>query len=208
MSANVAVTKKNLLKGLWDNAGMLVVFVVMFVAISIFVPYFLTWRNMVGLALSVSMVGMVSSTMLFCLASGDFDLSVEAIVAFAGVTAAVLINQTGSIMIGVAGAVVSGVLIGFINGFIIARLRINALITTYAMQQIVRGVGFIVSAGGFSASAAAPSSESRYRSSSRYSFSSCSEFFSTGRPTDATPSPSAATRKPRGSRVSASTRSR
>ncbi len=147
MGANVAVTKKNLLKGLWDNAGMLVVFVVMFIAISIFVPYFLTWRNMVGLALSVSMVGMVASTMLFCLASGDFDLSVEAIVAFAGVTAAVLINQTGSILIGVAGAVVAGILIGFINGFIIARLKINALITTYAMQQIIRGVGFIVSAG-------------------------------------------------------------
>jgi L-arabinose transport system permease protein len=147
MSANETVAKKNVLKGLWDNAGMLVVFIVMFCAISLFVPFFFTWRNMIGLALSVSMVGMVSCTMLFCLASGDFDLSVEAIVAFSGVTAAVLINLTGSIVIGVAGAILSGVLIGLINGFIIARLKINALITTYAMQQIIRGVGFIVSAG-------------------------------------------------------------
>ena len=113
----------------------------------IFVPYFFTWRNMIGLGLSVSMVGMVACTMLFCLASGDFDLSVENIVAFSGVTAAVMINATGSIFLGVVSGILGGGLIGLINGTIIAKAKINALITTLAMAQIVRGLAFIVSGG-------------------------------------------------------------
>jgi len=135
------------LKGLWDNAGMLVVFIALFLGLSLFVDNFFTWVNMVGLALSVSSVGMVACTMLFCLASGDFDLSVESIVAFAGVLAAVVINHTGNVATGICAGILAGGAIGFFNGFVIAILRINALIATLASMQIVRGLGFIVSGG-------------------------------------------------------------
>jgi L-arabinose transport system permease protein len=40
-----------------------------------------------------------------------------------------------------------GALVGLTNGLVVARLRINALITTLATMQIVRGLGFIVSDG-------------------------------------------------------------
>ena len=126
---------------------MILIYLGLFIVLSIFVPYFFTVRNMVGLALSVSMVGMVAMTMLFALASGDFDLSVEAIVAFSGVTAAMVINSTGSIFIGIIAGILGGGLIGFINGIIIAKAKINALITTLAMMQIVHGLAFIVSGG-------------------------------------------------------------
>lgn len=142
--------EKKLLKmvrNLWENSGMLVIFILLFIVLSLFVPYFFTWRNMIGLGLSVSMVGMVACTMLFCLASGDFDLSVENIVAFSGVTAAVVINATGSIFLGVFAGILGGGLIGLINGTIIAKAGINALITTLAMAQIIRGLAFIVSGG-------------------------------------------------------------
>ena len=135
------------LKSIWEDSGMLVIFIVLFLLLSIFVPYFLTWRNMIGLGLSVSMVGMVSCTMLFCLASGDFDLSVENIVAFSGVTAAVVINSTNNVLFGIILGIVGGGLIGFFNGLVIAKGRINALITTLAMSQIVRGLAFIVAGG-------------------------------------------------------------
>jgi L-arabinose transport system permease protein len=126
---------------------MLIVFLFLFVVLSVFVPNFFTWPNMVGLALSVSMVGMVACTMLFCLASGDFDLSIEAVVAFSGVLAAVVIDATDSVVLGVALGVLAGGLVGLVNGTVIAKLRINALITTLATMQIVRGAGFIVSKG-------------------------------------------------------------
>ena len=86
--------------------------------------------------------------MLFCLASGDFDLSVASVIACAGVTTAVVINMTESLWIGVAAGLLLGILCGWsVNGFVIARLKINALITTLATMQIVRGLAYIISDG-------------------------------------------------------------
>jgi len=135
------------LKDLWQNAGMLVVFVFLFVVLSVAVRNFLSPINMVNLALSVSSVGMVACTMLMCLVAGDFDLSVESTVACSGVIAAVLIGLTGSKALGITAALAAGAVVGLVNGFVIAKLRINALITTLATMQIVRGVGFIVCRG-------------------------------------------------------------
>ncbi|MDU1084560.1 MAG: L-arabinose ABC transporter permease AraH [Leclercia adecarboxylata] len=115
---------------IWDQYGMLVVFAVLFLGCAIFVPNFATFINMKGLGLAISMSGMVACGMLFCLASGDFDLSVASVIACAGVTTAVVINMTESLWIGVAAGLLLGVLSGLVNGFVIARLKINALITT------------------------------------------------------------------------------
>lgn len=132
---------------IWDQYGMLVVFAALFVACAIFVPNFATFINMKGLGLAISMSGMVACGMLFCLASGDFDLSVASVIACAGVTTAVVINMTESLWIGVLAGLMLGVLSGLVNGFVIARLKINALITTLATMQIVRGLAYIISDG-------------------------------------------------------------
>jgi len=131
----------------WDSAGMLLVLAVLFLLCSLGVDNFLTATNLRGLALAVSTIGMVACTMMFCLAAGDFDLSVGSVVAFAGVLGATVMNSTGSVAAGVAAALASGALIGFVNGVFVARLGINALITTLASMQIVRGLGFIASDG-------------------------------------------------------------
>ena len=65
----------------------------------------------------------------------------------AGVTTAVVINLTESLWIGVAAGLLLGVLCGLVNGFVIAKLKINALITTLATMQIVRGLAYIISDG-------------------------------------------------------------
>jgi len=132
---------------LWDSAGMLLVLAVLLLVCSLGVDNFLTATNLRGLALAVSTIGMISCTMMFCLAAGDFDLSVGSVVAFAGVLGATVMNATGSVAAGAAAALGSGALIGFVNGVFVARLGINALITTLASMQIVRGLGFIASDG-------------------------------------------------------------
>jgi L-arabinose transport system permease protein len=126
---------------------MLVVFAVLFIGCTIFVPNFGSLINMKGLGLAMSMSGMVACGMLFCLASGDFDLSVASVIACAGVTTAVVINMTESLWIGIFAGLLLGVVCGFVNGFVIAKLKINALITTLATMQIVRGLAYIFSNG-------------------------------------------------------------
>jgi len=127
--------------------SLILIFAVMFITMSLTVDHFFSIENMLGLALSISQIGMVSCTMMFCLASRDFDLSVGSIIAFAGVLCAMVLNATGNTFIAIVAAVVAGAAIGFVNGAVIAYLRINALITTLATMEIVRGLGFIVSHG-------------------------------------------------------------
>lgn len=127
--------------------NLVLIFLAIFIALSFSVQYFFTIQNMLGLALSVSQIGMVACTMMFCLASRDFDLSVGSIVAFTGVLSATVINFADNLWAGVAAALLSGATIGCINGIIIAYLRINALITTLATMEMVRGLAFITSHG-------------------------------------------------------------
>ncbi|TDV18371.1 L-arabinose ABC transporter permease AraH [Paraburkholderia caballeronis] len=127
--------------------SLIVIFAIMFVTMSLTVDHFFSIENMLGLALSISQIGMVACTMMFCLASRDFDLSVGSTVAFAGVLCAMVLNATDNTFIAIIAAVAAGAAIGFVNGAVIAYLRINALITTLATMEIVRGLGFIVSHG-------------------------------------------------------------
>ncbi|KAF0814478.1 Ribose import permease protein RbsC [Andreprevotia sp. IGB-42] len=138
--------KRKLLRHL-DDYSLILIFIALFAVLSFTVEYFFSWQNMIGLALSVSQIGMVACTMMFCLASRDFDLSIGSTVAFAGVLCAMVINQTGSIVVGIAASLLAGGVIGFINGAVIAKLRINALITTLATMEMVRGLAFIASNG-------------------------------------------------------------
>ena len=146
-SASALPAPRSAFADFFDKAGMLVVLAILFLGCSLFVENFLSWRNLQGLSLAVSMTGMVACTMLFCLAAGDFDLSISSVVACAGVLAAVVMNQTESITLGVAAGLGIGALVGVTNGYVVAKLRINALITTLATMQIVRGFGFIISDG-------------------------------------------------------------
>ncbi|HVK04574.1 MAG TPA: L-arabinose ABC transporter permease AraH [Armatimonadaceae bacterium] len=144
---SVPATAPSRLRRLWDVTGMALVFALLFVGLSVFVPNFLGVPNLKGLALSVTTVGIIACTMLFCLAAGDFDLSVGSVVALAGVIAALVVNKTGSVALALLVPVLAGAFVGSVNGFIIARLRINALITTLATMQIVRGIALILSDG-------------------------------------------------------------
>ena len=139
--------KKTHLAHLFKDYSLVLIFVVMFIALSLTVPYFFSPQNMIGLGLSVSQIGMVACTMMFCLASRYFDLSVGSTVAFCGVVCATVLNMTDSIVIGVAASLACGLMVGWINGAVISYLRINALITTLATMQIVRGMAFITSGG-------------------------------------------------------------
>jgi len=136
-----------MLNSVWDKAGMVLVYMILFTAFSIFVENFLSIDNMISLGLAVSTIGIVACTMLFCLASGDFDLSIGSVLATSGVIAALVMNTTDSVSLGILAGLAGGALVGFINGFLVAKVKINALIATLATMQIVRGIGYILTDG-------------------------------------------------------------
>ena len=135
------------LRTLLDTSGLIAIFLVLFVALALFVPDFLTGRNIVGLLLSVTLIGTIAPTMMMVLALGEVDLSVASIVAFTGVVAAVVTSATGSVFVGVLGGVAAGGAVGAFNGFVVAKFGINSLIATLAAMEFVRGLAYITSGG-------------------------------------------------------------
>ncbi|MBV8603821.1 MAG: L-arabinose ABC transporter permease AraH [Pelomonas sp.] len=131
----------------WQDYSLPLGYAVLFVLLALSVDGFFSAVNIVGLLLSVAQIGMVACTMMLCLASRDFDLSVGSLIAFSGVLGALLLQQTHSLAIAIGGGLVAGALIGALNGALIAYLRINALIATLATMLMVRGLAFIVSHG-------------------------------------------------------------
>ena len=81
-----------------DDWVMLLAAVGIFVLCTLLIDNFLSPLNMRGLGLAISTTGIAACTMLYCLASGHFDLSVGSVIACAGVVAAVVMRDTDSVL--------------------------------------------------------------------------------------------------------------
>jgi L-arabinose transport system permease protein len=133
--------------GVMSTYGLAIVALLLALVFAKFVDGFATLRNLQGLLLSVTLVGMVAVTMMLVLALGEVDLSVASTVALAGVTCATVITSSQNVWLGVAAGILAGGLVGVLNGAIVTYLRVNSLIATLAMMEIVRGTAFLASHG-------------------------------------------------------------
>ncbi|MDQ2665492.1 MAG: ABC transporter permease [Gemmatimonadota bacterium] len=98
---------------------------------------FLTTENIANVLRQNSMLGFVSLGMTFVILTGGIDLSVGALLAVAGVSAAYLAHF--GMVIAVLGGVASAALLGTLNGLLITKARIQPFITTLAMLIGARG---------------------------------------------------------------------
>lgn len=130
-----------------SGAGPIILLALLFASLAVLVPDFMGVRNLKGLILSVSLVGMIAATMMFVLALREVDLSVGSIVALAGVLCAEVITSSGSVWLGIGAGLAAGALVGLFNGVVIARFKVNSLIATLATMEIVRGLAFLASGG-------------------------------------------------------------
>lgn len=146
-AASPSPAMNNKSRALLKEHSMTLGYALLFVVLALTVENFFSGANIVGLLLSVAQIGMVACTMMLCLASRDFDLSVGSTIAFAGVLGAMVLERTGSVGLAIGGGLLAGALIGAGNGVLIAYLRVNALIATLATMLMVRGLAFIASQG-------------------------------------------------------------
>lgn len=131
----------------FDRAGMLLILAALVVLCSATVPGFGSPANIETLLLQVSTVGIVATTMLFCLASGNFDLSVGTLIPAGGVLCALVLKYTDNVPLGIAAALAFGLFVGLVNGVVVAKFKINPLITTLSTMMMVRGAGYVFADG-------------------------------------------------------------
>lgn len=123
-----------------------VILVAVVITLSIISPSFRAVANYQNILMQNGMIGIVALGMLVMMISGGFDLSVGAI---GGAVAVVAATVSGNFGIGIAAIVglLLGTALGSINGFIIAKLRINSFITTFAVASVVSGIMFVFTNG-------------------------------------------------------------
>jgi len=104
---------------------------------------FLTPENLLNVLRQNSMVGFLALGMTFVILTAGIDLSVGALLAVAGVAAAMASAH------GTAAAVAAGVgaaaLLGLANGLVIAKLRIQPFVVTLATMIAARGAALAAS---------------------------------------------------------------
>jgi ribose/xylose/arabinose/galactoside ABC-type transport system permease subunit len=85
--------------------------------------------------------------MTLVIATKGIDLSVGAVMAIAGATAASLVVDGNHWVTSVIGALAVGVLCGFWNGFLVAFLRIQPIVATLVLMVAGRGIAQLITEG-------------------------------------------------------------
>jgi ribose transport system permease protein len=137
--------------------GPLLVLILLFILLWIMAPAFRKPTSWALLMLEAAAIGLVAAGQTFVILTGGIDLSVEAMVSFAGVAAAIMIAGTnvagGQIAFGIAAwqamliAILAGGLIGLLQGFIITGLNINPFIVTLGFRSMLLGVALVATRG-------------------------------------------------------------
>jgi ribose/xylose/arabinose/galactoside ABC-type transport system permease subunit len=137
-------------KKLPDEFGILIGFVVIYIIFAVLCHKegFTSLENTLNVARQISMITIIAIGMTFVIISGGIDLSVGSIVAFTGVSAALILNAThGNIPLAIAGALAAGILIGAFNGFIVAHFKVPPFIVTLSTMIGFRGLVFLICGG-------------------------------------------------------------
>src|SRR5512140_499871 len=128
------------------RAGILIPFLLTFIALAAASPDFLRFENLANILDQQSGIVIVACAATLVLIAGGIDLSVGAVYGLAGATATQLVATAG-VPAGIAAGIGIGAIVGLANGILVTRFRINALIGTLAMTYVVSGVGALATKG-------------------------------------------------------------
>ncbi len=120
---------------------------ILFIALSIASPYFLTANNLASVARQTAVFNTMALGMTIVIVAGGIDLSVGSILGLSGLVGTMALEAGYPIAIGIFIGIAVGTACGFLNGLMITRLRINAFIVTLGTLGIYRGLALIISNG-------------------------------------------------------------
>ena len=110
---------------------------------------FLTLNNLSNMFSNTAILGILSVGMMLVLLTGGIDLSIGAIIAFAGMVSGLTVKNFPGIppaVLVLEGALI-GAAVGSITGTLVARFSILPIIASLGMMNILRGMTYVVSRG-------------------------------------------------------------
>lgn len=135
-------------KDLFNKYGILMVFLILFVLLTVITNTFFTSRNLINVLKQVSINGIISVGMMCVLLTGGIDLSVGSIVALSGIVATTFAHPGEyPVIVPVILGILAGAACGVVNGTLVAFLNLPAFIATLGMLSVASGVALVLSKG-------------------------------------------------------------
>ena len=163
-STSTAASAPPLHRALWHRGRAAVrdlwiggVLLALIVAFSVDSPYFLTRANWLNTSSTGTEVLLLAVGETFVICAGGIDLSVGAVLGFAGTAGAWVMSQltagqpagaeVGVVALGFAAAVAAGLAFGLVNGLLVAWAGIPPFVVTLGTLGIATGFGFLLNNG-------------------------------------------------------------
>ncbi|MDE7038805.1 MAG: ABC transporter permease [Lachnospiraceae bacterium] len=107
-------------------------------------PFFLTWKNLRNILNQSAIYLVISVGMTLVISAGQIDLSVGAVIGFAGMIMGMMLQSGMPAWAAVVTGLLISLVIGMINGMIIAYGRVNSFIVTLSTMTVMRGIILIL----------------------------------------------------------------
>lgn len=105
-------------------------------------PFFLNGNNLLRTTSDFMELGIMMLPMVFIIVTGNIDLSIASTLGLSASLMGWLFMGGWNIWLAVAAALVVSVLAGLLNGFLIARLKLPALVVTIGTLSFYRGLAY------------------------------------------------------------------
>jgi len=119
-----------------EEIGVISIWLIIFVIMSILSPSFRTYNNFRLLLLNGSVIAFLALGQAFVLLTGGIDLSTGSMIAMTGVFSALFMSLGMSWILAAFCALLCGVTLGMINGLIIQYVKIPPFIVTFSTSGI------------------------------------------------------------------------
>lgn len=118
--------------------------IVVFVALSIVAPSFLTADNLFNLGSQTSVNAVMAVGVTLVIITGGIDLSVGSVAALSGVVGVMLMAEYGfSPALAIVGGILVGATAGLVNGLLVSVVGLPPFIATLGMLSVARGLVLI-----------------------------------------------------------------
>jgi ribose/xylose/arabinose/galactoside ABC-type transport system permease subunit len=133
------------LRGLLARSGLLLGLILLFAALSLVAPGFLTSRNLLNVLRAVAFNGIIACAMTFMIVSGDVDLSVGSAVAWASSLLGVLaIKLHWPLGLAVLFVLLQGAFFHALAGYIRVKWNVLAFVVTLTLYMSLRGAARLI----------------------------------------------------------------
>ncbi|WP_240423173.1 ABC transporter permease [Leucobacter sp. wl10] len=128
--------------------GILVIFALVLVFLSIAAPNFLTVDNLVNVVRQSSIIGIIALGMTFIMITAGIDLSVGSVVGLAGMVFAILAPASGgALWVPLVAGLGVGLLVGFVSAALVVWGKILPFLATLATMAIARTAALVITDG-------------------------------------------------------------